>query len=79
MSTSEDVMAAREHFAGRTYQDIARADGDDLPAALRERTNPPQPTTDIAFSRATSGSTPAAMSMYPRSAIITSTTSAVIR
>jgi phenylpropionate dioxygenase-like ring-hydroxylating dioxygenase large terminal subunit len=53
MSTSEAVLAAREHFSGQTYQDIARADGDVLPPALRERVNPPQPTTDIPFRRYT--------------------------
>ena len=47
------VLSARDHYAGQTYQDIALTDGDDLPSVLRERSNPPQPTADIPFSRYT--------------------------
>jgi len=47
------VSSARDHYAGQTYQDIALTDGDDLPSVLRERSNPPQPTADIPFSRYT--------------------------
>src|SRR5579863_6501305 len=48
---TEDVLAARDHFVGRTYQDIAHADGGPLPNVLRERSNPTQQTQDIPFSR----------------------------
>jgi len=47
------VSSARDHYAGQTYQDIALADGDDLPPVLRDRSNPPQPIADIPFSRYT--------------------------
>jgi len=50
---SNAVLSARDHYAGQTYQDIALKDGDDVPSVLRERTNPPQPTVDIPFSRYT--------------------------
>lgn len=40
----------REHFPGRTYEDIARADGP-IPPQLAERRNPPQSHTDIPFAR----------------------------
>ena len=50
---SNAVSSARDHYAGQTYQDIALADGDDLPPVLRDRSNPPQPTADIPFSRYT--------------------------
>jgi len=50
---SNAVSSARDHYAGQTYQDIALADGDDLPPVLRDRSNPPQPTADISFSRYT--------------------------
>ena len=50
---SNAVLSARDHYAGQTYQDIALTDGDDLPSVLRERSNPPQPTADIPFSRYT--------------------------
>ncbi len=50
---SNGVLSARDHYAGQTYQDIALTDGDDLPSVLRERSNPPQPTADIPFSRYT--------------------------
>ncbi|GAB4145808.1 MAG: hypothetical protein Tsb0016_15910 [Sphingomonadales bacterium] len=43
-----------KHYPGRTYQDIARRDGDDLPPVLQAQSNPPQPTGDIAFARYTS-------------------------
>lgn len=43
----------RDHFPGRTYQDIARADGDTLPPALTQQSNPPQSTEDIPFARYT--------------------------
>lgn len=32
---SNAVSSARDHYAGQTYQDIALADGDDLPPVLR--------------------------------------------
>ncbi len=47
------MLSARDHYVGQTYQDIALTDGDDLPSVLRERSNPPQPTADIPFSRYT--------------------------
>ena len=50
---SNAVLSARDHYVGQTYQDIALTDGDDLPSVLRERSNPPQPTADIPFSRYT--------------------------
>jgi phenylpropionate dioxygenase-like ring-hydroxylating dioxygenase large terminal subunit len=53
MSTNAEILAARDHFAGYTYQDIARADGDVLPAPLQQRSNPPQDTADIPFARYT--------------------------
>ena len=31
------VSSARDHYVGQTYQDIALADGDDLPPVLRDR------------------------------------------
>jgi hypothetical protein len=37
---TDAVQAARDHFVGQTYQDIALADGDDLPAVLQQRRNP---------------------------------------
>lgn len=40
----------REQFPGRTYEDIARADGP-IPPQLAERRNPPQSQADIPFSR----------------------------
>jgi len=41
-------------FEGPSYQDILRADGDDVPAVLRLRANPPQATADVSFERYTS-------------------------
>lgn len=48
------AQAVRDHYPGQTYQDIARADGDGLPAQLLQQSNPPQSTADIAFDRYTS-------------------------
>jgi phenylpropionate dioxygenase-like ring-hydroxylating dioxygenase large terminal subunit len=50
---TDDLKAARDHYVGQTYQDIALADGEDVPAVLRQRKNPPQATADIPFSRYT--------------------------
>jgi len=50
---SNAIQSARDHYVGKTYQDIALADGNDVPAVLRERSNPPQATTNIPFSRYT--------------------------
>jgi phenylpropionate dioxygenase-like ring-hydroxylating dioxygenase large terminal subunit len=50
---SDEVQAARDHFVGQTYQDIALADGGTIPAVLQQRSNPPQSTADIPFSRYT--------------------------
>ena len=48
------AQRVREEYPGNTYQDIAAADGDTLPAALREQRNPAQSTADIGFHRYTS-------------------------
>lgn len=47
-------LSQAAHFPGRSWQDIALADGDDLPPVLRERRNPGVPTPDIGFERYTS-------------------------
>lgn len=47
-------LSQAAHFPGRSWQDIALADGDDLPPVLRERRNPAVPTPDIGFERYTS-------------------------
>jgi phenylpropionate dioxygenase-like ring-hydroxylating dioxygenase large terminal subunit len=44
----------RDHYPGNTWQDIARADGDNLPPVLREQSNPPQSTLEIGIERYTS-------------------------
>jgi phenylpropionate dioxygenase-like ring-hydroxylating dioxygenase large terminal subunit len=45
---------ARDHYPGNTWQDVARADGDDLPPVLQQQSNPVQDLRDIAFARYTS-------------------------
>lgn len=50
------AQAVRDHYPGNTYQDIALADGGDLPPALKQQRNPPQSTADISFARYTSRS-----------------------
>jgi len=44
----------RERYPGATWQDIAVADGGDLPAVLRAQSNPPQDLRVIPFERYTS-------------------------
>lgn len=48
------AQAVRDAYPGRTYQDIARGDGDQLPPQLLQQRNPPQSTEDIPFARYTS-------------------------
>jgi phenylpropionate dioxygenase-like ring-hydroxylating dioxygenase large terminal subunit len=44
----------RDHYPGNTWQDVARADGDNLPSVLRKQSNPDQTLRDISFDRYTS-------------------------
>lgn len=45
---------SRDHYPGNTWQDIACADGDNLPPVLRAQSNPDQLLRDIPFDRYTS-------------------------
>jgi phenylpropionate dioxygenase-like ring-hydroxylating dioxygenase large terminal subunit len=52
---NKTVLTVRDHYSatGKSYQEIALRDGDNVPPVLREYNNPPQSTTDIPFSRYT--------------------------
>ncbi len=51
---SDIAQLQRDHFPGRTYRDIARADGEQLPPVIECQSNPDQSTEDIPFERYTS-------------------------